>query len=285
MIELPEAFVISGQIERYLAGKQIADVTVLQSPHKFAWFHGEPESYPELLRGKKVTGATPHGGMVQIHLGRTSLVFQEGPKLLFTEESGDLPKKHQLLIEFSDGSFLCVSIRMYGGIACFEGTGWDNDYYRSARERPSPLGKGFTRRYFRTLCEISGFERLSAKAFLATEQRVPGLGNGVLQDILFRAGIHPKRKMGTLSKEELNGLRSSVKGTLLAMVEGGGRDTETDLFGRPGGYETVMSRKSVGSPCPGCGTRIVKATYRGGSVYFCAACQPVEPAAAAVNLG
>lgn|GEM_PF-2077218 len=30
------------------------------------------------------------------------------------------------------------------------------------------------------------------KAFLATEQRIPGLGNGVLQDILWTARIHPK---------------------------------------------------------------------------------------------
>jgi formamidopyrimidine-DNA glycosylase len=43
---------------------------------------------------------------------------------------------------------------------------------------------------------------LSAKAFLATEQRIPGLGNGVLQDILFTAGIHPKRKMAAISEEE-----------------------------------------------------------------------------------
>jgi hypothetical protein len=30
-------------------------------------------------------------------------------------------------------------------------------------------------------------KKLSLKALLATEQRIPGLGNGVLQDILFKA--------------------------------------------------------------------------------------------------
>ena len=144
-----------------------------------------------------------------------------------------------------------------------------------AREKPSPLSEEFTRVYFQELCETRNFEKLSAKAFLATEQRVPGLGNGVLQDILFHAGIHPKRKMGTISPRELGGLFSSVKSTLQTMVEDGGRDTEKDLFDEPGGYETILSRKSVGTPCPRSGEPITRATYGGGSVYSCATCQPV----------
>ena len=43
---------------------------------------------------------------------------------------------------------------------------------------------------------ISGVKpSASAKAFLATEQRIPGLGNGCLQDILFRAGLNPRKKL------------------------------------------------------------------------------------------
>jgi len=41
----------------------------------------------------------------------------------------------------------------------------------------------------------------SIKFLLATEQRIPGLGNGVLQDILFKAKIHPKRKVADLSEK------------------------------------------------------------------------------------
>jgi formamidopyrimidine-DNA glycosylase len=276
MIELPEAVVLSNQITEALIGKKIGDVTVLQSPHKFAWFQGDPQEYPERLKGKSITGSESHGGMVEIRLGETSLAFQDGPNLRYASEPASLPKKHQLLLEFTDSSFLCVSIRMYGGIGCFEGANWDNDYYRQAREKPSPLGKEFTRGYFQQLCATDGFEKLSAKAFLATEQRVPGLGNGVLQDILFHAGIHPRQKMGTVSRTELGGLFSSIKGTLRKMVEGGGRDTEKDLFGHPGGYKTILSRKSVDAPCPRCGDSITKATYGGGSIYFCPTCQPVE---------
>jgi len=276
MIELPEAVVLSNQISEHLIGKKIEEVTALQSPHKFAGFLGEPQEYPQRLRGKRITGAESHGGMVQIRLGDTSLVFHEGPNLRYATEPSAIPKKHQLLLDFTDSTSLSVSIQMYGGIACFEDDEWDNEYYRLAREKPSPILKDFTRDYFQELCSMESFPKLSAKAFLATEQRVPGLGNGVLQDILLNARIHPKRKMGSASQDDLDRLFSSIKGTLQTMVKEGARDTEKNLFGSPGGYKTLASRKTVGTPCTRCGNPITKASYAGGAVYFCASCQPLD---------
>jgi formamidopyrimidine-DNA glycosylase len=113
----------------------------------------------------------------------------------------------------------------------------------------------------------------SAKAFLATEQRIPGLGNGVLQDILWTAHIHPKCKMGELTEQETQAMFEAVKHVLAAMTAQGGRDTERDLFGQPGGYKTVLSRNTVDTPCPVCGTPIKKASYLGGSIYTCEGCQ------------
>ena len=95
----------------------------------------------------------------------------------------------------------------------------------------------------------------------------------MLQDILWTARIHPKRKMGELSELEVEGILQGVKQVLTAMTAQGGRDTERDLFGRPGGYETVLSKNTVGKPCPACGTTIRKEPYLGGSIYFCAGCQ------------
>ncbi len=130
----------------------------------------------------------------------------------------------------------------------------------------------FDRSYFGALfCEKT--DKLSLKAFLATEQRIPGLGNGVLQDILFNAKMHPKKKVSTLSKKDKEGLLDSLKLTLSRMVTHGGRDTEADLYGRQGGYKTILSRNTVGKPCPICGTIIQKEAYMGGSIYFCSTCQ------------
>jgi formamidopyrimidine-DNA glycosylase len=119
-------------------------------------------------------------------------------------------------------------------------------------------------------------QTLSAKAFLATEQRIPGLGNGSLQDILFHVGIHPKRKLNSLSSKEKDKLYQSVKQTIRDMVIKGGRDTEKDLFGQCGGYKTTLSNKTYKEPCPQCGSEIIRQAYLGGNVYFCPKCQPIE---------
>ena len=60
------------------------------------------------------------------------------------------------------------------------------------------------------------------------------------------------------------------------MTDHGGRDTEKDLFGKAGGYKTRMSKHTVKQSCGICQTRIVKAPYMGGSVYFCPTCQPLS---------
>ncbi|MCK9356230.1 MAG: endonuclease VIII, partial [Dehalococcoidia bacterium] len=37
--------------------------------------------------------------------------------------------------------------------------------------------------------------------------------------------------------------------------------------------KTILSRNTVGQPCPACGTSIQKEAYMGGSIYYCATCQ------------
>ena len=55
----------------------------------------------------------------------------------------------------------------------------------------------------------------------------------------------------------------AVKHVLAEMTAQGGRDTERDLFGRPGGYKTVLSKNTVDTPCPACGTIIRKRALSG----------------------
>lgn len=114
---------------------------------------------------------------------------------------------------------------------------------------------------------------MSAKVFMATEQRIPGLGNGVLQDILWKSKIHPRRKMESLSDSEIDCMYESIRCVLKDMALKGGRDTEKDLFGSTGGYMTVLSKNTVDMPCPVCGTHIKKEAYMGGSIYYCGGCQ------------
>lgn len=274
MIEIPEAAVLVDQINNTLVGREIHKVIANHSPHKFAWYAGDPEDYDSLLSGKVVKEAVAFGGMVEMQLERARIMLHEGINLRYFAMNEKLPSKHQLLIEFVDSSVLTASVQMYGGICCFNEAEYDNQYYLNAQAKPSPLTEEFDQEYFNRIASDDSFQKKSVKALLATEQRIPGLGNGVLQDILYNAKIHPKRKVATLSLDEKDQLFQSIKSTLLEMTLSGGRDTEKDLFGFAGGYQTRVSKKTVGQPCEICGSKIVKKAYMGGSVYYCQGCQP-----------
>ncbi len=273
MIEMPEAIVLAQQINDTMSGKRIRKVEAAKSPHKLAWYHGMPEKYHEFLAGKTVGKATGIGSFVHINAEEAVILLSEGINLRYHSRQEERPTKHQLLVEFDDGTAISASVQMYGGLQCFpEGT-IDDKYYLQAQEKPSPMTDTFTKACFDKILSAPGAEKLSAKAMLATEQRIPGLGNGVLQDILFNAGIHPKRKIKTLTEGEKETLYAAIKNTLADMKAQGGRDTEKDLFGSPGKYSTKMSKNTVNKPCSVCGAIIKKEAYMGGSIYYCPGCQ------------
>jgi formamidopyrimidine-DNA glycosylase len=275
MLELPESKVLSEQLNRTVKGKIVKNVIANKSPHKFAFYAGEPSGYLKLLKGRRIGESKPVGGLVEIEAEDARVLLGDGASPRFIKAGEKLPEKHQLLMEFEDGSALVCSVQMYGGLWVFREGAFDNEYYAGAREKVSPLSKSFDEKYFRSILE-GARHTLSIKAFLATEQRIPGIGNGALQDILFNARINPKRKLNSLRDKEKAELFSSLKETLREMAEKGGRDTEKDLLGNPGGYRTIMSSKTYKNPCPKCGGDIVKEAYMGGSVYYCPTCQPLE---------
>ena len=277
MIELPEAYVLSKQIEQTLVGKTIRSAVANAHPHSFAWYSGDPSAYGAMLVGKKISGSNPGtgytcGGNTEILCDDMLLVITTPIK--YHEPGTKLPKSHQLLIEFEDESHMSCTVQMWGSMLCapLADTSALGDFKYT--NLPDPLTNAFDEAHFDRLWNETK-PTLSAKAFLATEQRIPGLGNGVLQDILFNAGIHPKRKLNTLSDKDKERLFNSVKSTLKEMADHGGRDTEKDLFNRKGGYMTILSKNTLIHPCRKCGGGLVRQAFLGGNIYFCPACQPL----------
>ena len=272
MLELPEVIYISRQLGEQVTGKKVIRVLPPTKNHKFCWYNGAPEEYAEMIEGAAIEGAEGFGIYVEIRFSNgCKLCFNDGVnvRLIKTEA---LPKAYQLAIAFEDGEALVFTVAMYGGIILHRGE-YDNEYYQKSREALSPFSGEFRAYYDKRMAQSK--QTLSAKAFLDTEQRFPGIGNGVLQDILLEAGIHPKRKINTLEDTDREKLFSCTLSVLQEMIDQGGRDTEKDIFGNPGGYKTRLSKNTYKSGCPHCGGEIVKASYLGGSVYFCPKCQPL----------
>lgn len=275
MLEFPEVQTITRQINETLVGKTILQVFTPTNPSKFTFFNGDVNDYVPLLTGKKILSARGAGMFMDIRMEEgVNLCLGDGVILKYGDNGSEVPKKYQLLLVFDDETFLALTIAMYGMIYAYRGE-FDNMYYRISFEKISPLSDSFDMDYFNGLIDKET-KNISVKALLATEQRIPGLGNGVLQDILFNARIHPKRKIRSLSREEKIRIFQSIKDTLHAMATAGGRDVETDLYNKKGGYQTILSAKTYKNPCPVCGGPIMKEAYMGGSVYYCPTCQPLE---------
>lgn len=270
MLELPEILTLIKQLNQKVKGRMVCRVLPPVKPHKFCWFTGDPAEYDAALRGHTVCGAEGLGMFADIlFTGDLRLTLCDGVHVRLVP-ADQAPKNYQLLIELDDGTALVFTVAMYGGVH-LHGKDFNNPYYKKSRKALSPFSPEFPSHFMEKLIGSKG--TLSAKAFLATEQRFPGIGNGVLQDILFEARVHPKRKLASLHPEEKEALLNAVISTLRRMAEQGGRDTERDLFENPGGYVTKMSKNTWKSGCPVCGGPITKEAYLGGSVYYCPCCQ------------
>lgn len=273
MLELPEVIIMQRDLSKSVLGKKVKSAIANSSPHKFAFYSGDPGEYSKILKGKTITSIEQYGFYISLELEDKQILFRDGVNLRYHNNEKDIPNKHQLLIEFTDGSLLSSTVAMYGLIFCGDINSFnDNEYFKIAYKGILPISSEFNYKYFDNLLSNCK-ETASSKAFLATEQRIVGVGNGVTQDILFNAKIHPKKKINTYSEEDKQNLFNSIKDTLDLMSIQNGRDTEKDLYANFGKYKTILSKNTVGKECPICKNIIKKENFLGGSIYFCDNCQ------------
>ena len=105
---------------------------------------------------------------------------------------------------------------------------------------------------------------------------VVGVGNIYASESLFKAGIHPKKAAGKVSKQKYTLLVRAIKSVLKAAIKSGGttlRDfAKSD--GKPGYFQqelNVYGRKDL--PCPTCGKAITKSVIGQRATYYCTNCQ------------
>ncbi len=275
MIELPEAITIADQINATVAGKTLAGGLRGNAPHKFAFYNREPEEYAFILTGRTLGQAAAYGNTIRIPVepGYLLVLGEGGERIVYHPDAATVPTKHQFLLHFDDDSYLSVRISMWGACGLFTPDELAAHPFMG-RVKVSPLSDAFTRAYFEGLFEgLTPDAKDSVKYFLISQPGVWGVGNGYLQDILFRAKLHPRHRAAQLTPGERDALYAAVRDTLQQAVALGGRDTERDLFDQPGRYPKLLDSRSAGQPCPVCGAAIVKEQFLGGAVYFCPVCQ------------
>ena len=275
MFELPECLTLAKQITETMSGQIVREGLLGNSPHKFVWYNRSPSEFRRLTEGKEIGKARAKGRWLFVPLepGYVLLLGECGGKMLFHPADSQMPKKYHMCITFGDGSFFTVMTQMWGAMELYEaGLEQDREYVKGMRT--TPVDPDFTLQYLSSLIDslLQG-EKRSAKGLLTQEQLIPGLGNAIAQDILFRARLHPRHPIDELGQAQRDRLYNAIVGTVRDVIDAGGRYDEYDLHGSPGKYVRVMDSRAVGRPCPVCRTRVQKIQYLGGACYFCPQCQ------------
>jgi formamidopyrimidine-DNA glycosylase len=176
-------------------------------------------------------------------------------------------------LHFEDGSHLSVSVQGWGSVQLVREDQLAT-HSHAGGPRVSPLDDEFTVTYLQQpFAKVPPDDPRSIKFFVVSKPGIWGVGNGYLQDILFRAGLHPRRRVVDISAKEQRALHRAIKTTITQAVKANGRDTERDLYNQPGRYVRLLDSRVAGQPCPECATPIEKISYLGGASYFCPRCQ------------
>ncbi|MCJ7726689.1 MAG: bifunctional DNA-formamidopyrimidine glycosylase/DNA-(apurinic or apyrimidinic site) lyase [Acidimicrobiia bacterium] len=116
------------------------------------------------------------------------------------------------------------------------------------------------------------------KPLLLDQGFLAGLGNIYADEVLFRSGVRPSRRAGSLDADEVQRLRAAIRPVLQAGLRYGGTSLNDLAYllpdGRAGEY---LSRLRVygreDEPCTRCATPIRRAVLRQRSTFWCPECQ------------
>ena len=115
-----------------------------------------------------------------------------------------------------------------------------------------------TRREFDAVLGTVRGEGPAAKAFLLDQSKFAGVGNLLGDEMLFRAGLDPRRGIGTFDATERDRLFAAWKATMKQLTRRGGSHTGDHMEGR-----------TSGGLCPRDGASLLSATVGGRTTYWC----------------
>lgn len=189
-----------------------------------------------------------------VHLGMTGELFVAAPDFA--------PGKHDHLVLFTRRNALVFrDPRMFGRIEFHRGRDTPAWWSRIA---PAVLSPAFTR------AAVADFlrrrSRSPIKAVLLMQERFPGIGNWMADEILWRSALHPARRAGSLSAAEVATLWRqcrTVARQALAAIAGRGDFLPADLnVGIPRSW-LFLHRWSDGGRCPRTGAPLRRAPIGG----------------------
>ena len=284
MPELPEVETLCRQLNEILPGEKILAVEVLD--------HLLGMSESEGLAGRKIESVYRQGKYIRIEMGKrdqdpgisepekgrekikqklpddrltAALHLRMTGRLLWQTDGKPFPPYTRLVISFAAGRLILIDPRRFATFCS-----------RPSEDAPAlvenPL-KGLPPHRLKKTAEK---RQLPVKSFLMDQRFVAGIGNIYACEILYNAGIDPRRQAGSLSAAEWRKVQKASAAVLPRAVECRGTTVSDwrDLFGMSGENQNhleVYSRE--GKPCRSCGGMIERTKIGGRGTWFCPICQ------------
>jgi formamidopyrimidine-DNA glycosylase len=294
MPELPEVETVMRGLVPVLEGRRIERLLLRSKGLRFPF----PADFEALLKGRTVRALRRRakyilvelddGATLLIHLGMTGRftvvkpggVRQNLGEFYFeADEADDGPHAH-VRFTLDDGTRIVFTDPRRFGMMDFIAPG-DLESHRLLRGIGiEPLGNEFNGEF---LAKAFKGKKAPLKAALLDQRIIAGLGNIYVSEVLFRAGLSPRRKAGAAVKGKRGAQRVSdiarhTRDVLNEAIAAGG-STLQDFAGTDGTEGSFQQRFLVydreGEPClkPSCTGTVKRIVQSGRSSFYCPVCQ------------
>ena len=267
MPEIPEIASRASEMNRELPGKTIRSVEIVQPK----CLNMSAEDFSNCVTGAVIESVTHHGKWIKMHTNRGWILINlgMGGEILLADRD-HMPSKFRLVLDFEDQTCLAINFWWFGYVH------FCTDQQLDAHPMLSKLGPDVLEISESEFSDLLRSRKGKLKSFLIDQSKLAGIGNVYIHDILFLARLHPNRPIPSLSDEDVHRLFQAIQDGLRPSLAKGGAFYELDIYGQKGGFliEDIIIGYRENSPCPQCGTPILKITTGSTSSFICPTCQP-----------
>jgi formamidopyrimidine-DNA glycosylase len=214
------------------------------------------ESGKRRRSGSKHSPAMPGRAQWVVHLGMTG-------RLLICPSDTQVEKHTHAIVKLASGRELrFVDPRRFGRLSV-------TDAFRAPGSEPLEVELERFVRLFRA-------RKTPIKSALLNQKLLSGVGNIYADESLFRAGIRPRRRAGSLTREDLRRLYLRLREVLKEAISLGGSSI-SDYVGANGEEGSFQLQHRVygreHEPCLVCNSAIKRVVIAGRSSHYCPKCQ------------
>ncbi len=259
-------FVIAQQMSRTLIGKKVREVSIFQPK----CLNRPPEDYRKYLPDRQVKRIESLGKWIRIDFsGRMRLLINlgMGGEVRYLKKNQRIQDKTKFALRFKDGTGFFITLWWFGYVHFLLG---EEKHPMTDQVGPDPLSMDCD-----SFLKILKNRRGEIKPFLLNQKRICGIGNFYIQEILFKARLHPKRAIQSLTQQEMKLLFKSIRTVFKQSIHLGSSSYELDFFGEKGRYglDHLSVGYQEGDFCPGCHSKIEKIKTGSTAQFICPLCQ------------